>query len=259
MKRRTFLQASTTGAALAGSGALAKAAEGLTASAEYYEIRTYRLKSQNQQAFLSDYLRDAALPAWQRIGIGPVGVFTELGDAPGPSIHVLITYASPEQFASARLALENDGQYQTQGKKYLNAVAEDPAFVRIESSLMVAFAGMPKMKQPARKPRVLELRTYESYSEAKARRKIEMFNDGEIPIFASVGLEPVFFGETLIGPRVPNLKYMLETPDLKSSKASWEKFLIHQDWVRMRDLPKYADTVSKISTRYLAPTEYSQI
>ena len=259
MKRRSFLQASTVGAALASTSAIAKAAGGSASSAEYYEVRIYRLDSQDKQGLVSDYLSEAALPAWQRIGIGPVGVFTELGEAPDPSIHVLLTYSSIEQFAAARLDLESDTEYQAAGKDYLSVAAEDPAFVRIESSLMVAFAGFPKIDVPAQEPRVLELRTYESYSEAKARRKVEMFNDGEIPIFSGVGLQPVFFGETLIGPRVPNLKYMLLTPDLEANKAGWKKFLVDPAWEQMKAIPKYADTVSKVSNIYLSPTEYSQI
>ncbi len=259
MKRRSFLQTSTV--ALAGTGALAQAFGSSSESSvpEYYEMRTYRLKTKEKQPLVSEYLRDAAIPAWERMGISPVGVFTEIGDNPGPSIHVLLTYSSIEQFAGARLALENDGKYLSAGKAYLDVAADAPAFVRLESSLMVAFAGMPKLELPKRGPRVLELRTYESYSEAKARRKIEMFNDGEIPIFGNVGLSPVFFGETLIGPQVPNLKYMLVTSDLESNEAGWKKFLVNDDWVKMRDLPQYADTVSKISKIYLSPTEYSRI
>ncbi|MCA9229442.1 MAG: NIPSNAP family protein [Planctomycetales bacterium] len=259
MKRRTFLQASTAGAALAGTSAMATAAASVSTSPEYYEVRSYRLDSRGKQRLVSDYLRDAALPAWKRIGIGPVGVFTELGDEADPSIHVLLTYSTIEQFASARSDLENDSQYQTIGKDYLGAVVDDPAFVRLESSLMVAFAGFPKLELPGSEPRVLELRTYESYSEAKARRKVDMFNDGEIPIFGGVGLQPVFFGETLIGPRVPNLKYMLATSDLESNKAGWGKFVVDPAWERMKVMPKYADTVSKVSNIYLAPTDYSQV
>lgn len=259
MKRRSFLQAATAGAALAGTSTLAQAKEKQHDSPEYYEIRTYRLDSEEKQQIVSDYLRDAALPAWQRMGLGPVGVFTEIGKEPGPSVHVLLTYSSIEQFASARQTLEEDGQHQTAGKEYLSVVADDPTFARIESSLMVAFAGMPKMELPSKELGVLELRTYESYSEAKARRKVEMFNEGEIPIFSNVGLTPVFFGETLIGPRVPNLKYMLATPDLESNKAGWKKFIVNKDWVAMRDLPRYADTVSKASNLYLVRTDYSQV
>ena len=149
--------------------------------------------------------------------------------------------------------------YRLAAADYLAAAMQDPAFDRIESSLMVAFAGQPQLSVPQRKERVFELREYQSHSEAKARRKIEMFNNGEIPIFRSVGFETVFFGETLIGPRLPNLKYMLAAESLEADKANFDKFRVHPDWVAMKDLPEYAETVSGVVQTFLEPTAFSQI
>jgi NIPSNAP len=86
-----------------------------------------------------------------------------------------------------------------------------------------------------------------------------MFNDGEIGIFPKCGFENVFFGETLVGPAIPNLKYMLAAPDMPKNEAGWKTFMEHPDFVKMKNDPKYADTVSKITKLFLAPTDYSQI
>jgi hypothetical protein len=79
----------------------------------------------------------------------------------------------------------------------------------MESSLLRAFSGMPRIEVPPaagqRAPRIFELRTYESHSKKANRTKIEMFNRGEIGIFRRTGLRPVFFGETLVGAGQPNL------------------------------------------------------
>jgi len=48
--------------------------------------------------------------------------------------------------------------------------------------------------------RIFELRLYESHTEEHARRKVDMFNDGEIQLMKDVELGPVFFGETIVGP-----------------------------------------------------------
>ena len=49
-----------------------------------------------------------------------------------------------------------------------------------------------------------------SPSEKTGQKKIEMFNTGgELALFREVGMDPVFFGEALLGTRVPNLTYML--------------------------------------------------
>jgi len=257
MKRRTFLQATTAATALAGTNAIAAGAAESTA--DYYEIRTYHLDSQAKQQLVADYIKNAAFPAWKRLNIGPVGVFTEIGKDATPSVHLLLTYKSVEQFASARTDLEADAKYQAAAKEYHSVKVDDPTFTRIESSLLVAFDGMPKIEPETTNPRVLELRIYESYSEAKARRKVDMFNEGEIPIFGGVGLRPVFFGETLVGRNVPNLKYMLQTDSLEANQAGWKRFIVDPNWVKMRDIPKYADTVSKVTKIYLSPTEYSEI
>ena len=152
MKRRDFLQASAAAACLA-----VPAAQGAEAASkatpEYYEWRTYAVKDDGKQTAVLKYLEQAALPAWQRLGIGPVGVFTETGDKAGSSVHVLIVYKSIEEFAGARTALENDGEYSTAAAGYLAAAMQDPSFDRIESSLMVAFDGQPQLSVPPRKER----------------------------------------------------------------------------------------------------------
>ena len=97
------------------------------------------------------------------------------------------------------------------------------------------------------------------HSEAKAGRKIEMFNDGEIPIFREAGFETVFFGESLIGSGIPNLKYLLAAQDMEANRAGWKAFVGHPDWKAMKDLPKYADTVSHIDKQFLVPTSFSEV
>jgi hypothetical protein len=174
-------------------------------------------------------------------------------------VHVLLVYPAAETLAAARDSLEQDAQYRLAAAGYLAAKKEDPAYERIDSSLMLAFAGAPKITPPQKKPRVLELRTYENHGEDRARAKVEMFNDGEMQIFPKCGFENVFFGETLIGRDLPNLKYMLAAPSLEANAAGWKTFISHPDFIKMRDDPKYANTEPKITKLYLEPTPYSQV
>ena len=263
MQRRDFLQASittTTAAAATAAYGLAVAAPPSPAAArELYEWRTYRLSDASKQARLHDYLKCAALPAWQRMDLGPVGVFTEIGPDAGPSIHVLLVYPTPDSLASSREALEQDAEYKKAAAAHLAAKKDAPAFDRIESSLLLAFAAAPKITPPAKQPRVLEVRIYENHGEDRARAKVDMFNDGEINIFPKCGFENVFFGETLVGPNLPNLKYMLAAPDMAANEAGWKTFITHPDFVKMRDDPKYADTQPNIRKLFLEPTSYSQV
>ena len=258
MQRREFLQASAMATCLAGSTTWAASDSGDVAR-EYYEWRTYQLSNAEKQAGVKGYLEQAALPAWKRLGIGPVGVFTETGPNATPSVHVLLPYESIEVFASERRGLEQDTAYQQAAAKYLGASQQDPAFDRIESSLMVAFAGFPKLAVPKHNPRVFQLREYHSHSEDRARRKVEMFNNGEISIFPQIGFENVFYGETLIGSRLPNLKYMLCAESIEAHNANFKTFLEHPEWVAMKDRPEYAETVSKVIQTFLIPTSFSEI
>ncbi len=115
------------------------------------------------------------------------------------------------------------------------------------------------MEIPRTGERIFELRIYESHNELKARLKIEMFNQAELAIFEKVGLDHVFFGQTLVGANLPNLTYMLGYRDMAEHDQAWKAFLEHPDWLALKDQERYRDTVSKIVNRFLKPTDYSQI
>jgi hypothetical protein len=124
---------------------------------------------------------------------------------------------------------------------------------------------MPQLALPEfsaqKKPRLFELRTYESHSETAALKKIEMFNNGEIEIMRRVGLGPVFFGETLVGTRLPNLTYLLSAENMGAHRQHWGAFGGDAEWKRISAIPEYANSkiVSKITNQFLVPTPYSQI
>ncbi len=259
MQRRDFLTASAAcGLATAALPHTARA-QAAAADHHYIEWRTYRNAHADSQELVGSYLETAAVPAWQRMGLGPVGVFTETGEGAGAALHVLLVYPTLAAFGSAREKLEADPEYQKNAVDYLAVVKDDPAFERIDSSLLVCFAGMPHLRMPAKRGGLFELRTYYSHSEERARKKVDMFNSGEMPIFEKSGFENVFFGEGLIGNDLPYLKYMLAAPDMAANEAAWKKFVEHPDWVAMKDDAQYKDTVSNIAKLYLVPTAYSQI
>jgi len=263
MKRREFLKTSIAASTLAGLGTAGVLAQGGDLNREYYELRIYRLKSGAKTDVLDSYLESAAIPAWNRLGIKPVGAFTERESKEAPAVYVLIPYPSLTSFSEAVTKLMADPELQKNGAAYLQSPKDNPGFDRIESWLMLAFAGLPKLEQPAysrdRKSRMFELRTYESHSEVKALKKVEMFNSGEIDVMREVGLGPIFFGQALIGPNLPHLTYMLSAEDQDAHKKHWDAFGKHPVWNKLKNEPQYADTVSKITNHFLLPTPYSQV
>ena len=260
MKRREFLAASCLG----GLASLANTACGQgdpsPAGKEYYELRFYRVEAGPKQAALCDFLADAAIPALNRIGIEPVGVFLGLEENLG-GLYMLLPHPTLESVARANTRLLSDPEFLAAGAAFLDAPKPDPAYQRIESSLLLAFDHMPRLERPSDKPgRVFQLRRYESHSAKKAKKKIEMFNEGgEIALFRRTGLNPVFFGEALVGSRLPNLTYMLGFGDRPSLEKAWKTFLADPEWDRLKRDPQYKDTVSNITNILLKPAECSQI
>jgi hypothetical protein len=135
----------------------------------------------------------------------------------------------------------------------------------MDSSLLIAFAGHPKLTPPPSAAqhgkRVFQLRTYEGPSDADHVRKVEMFHHGEFEIFQKAGFDQVFYGDTLIGPRMPNLTYMLSFPELSDLTDKWKRFSSDPDWKKLSSDPRYAfeQIVSNISNLLLSPAPYSQI
>ncbi|KIO74534.1 NIPSNAP family containing protein [Pedobacter lusitanus] len=262
MKRRSFVKTSLITGAAAMAGPVAGNAMFTDTSAEFYELRTYTLKNSVQQGIVEDFYSKAAIPAYNRLKVQHVGVFTELKPAGQTRLFVLIAYHSLLHFNEVLTKLENDRVYQQKGEAYLHAPATEPAYERIESSIMKAFAHSPKMIAPDHKTRIFELRQYQSASEAAGKKKIEMFNDqGEIDIFKRLGFKPVFWGETVIGPLRPNLTYMLTFDDMAAKDAHWKSFVNDPEWKKISTVPGYADAllVSKITSTLLVPAAFSQI
>lgn len=264
MNRRNFV----TTAGMAGVApvlATASTSQAPSANAQYFELRhySYATRSSAHRQKVSDYLKDAAIPAWNRHGIEDVGVFSVVYGPNAPSLYVLLPHPNLDSVASLRARLAADEAFQKAGASFLDAELMNPAFVRVESSLMKAFEGMPRIAVPSgaatNEARIFELRIYESHSEPSAIRKVEMFNKGEIDIFHKTGLTPVFFGESIIGSLLPNLTYMLTFKDLNDRDESWGKFIQHPDWKKMSSDPYYADTVSNITSIILRPMPFSQI
>jgi hypothetical protein len=267
MKRRAFLQSSV---ALASTGAVvssltARAQETSANGRQYYELRLYHLRRGPQMDLFDSFCRGAGIPALNRAGIAQVGVFSVMVGPDSPTMYVLLPHPSLDSVTATWARLDADEEYRKAGAEFINAPPGNPAYVRIESSLMIAFESMPKLEVPSfpggGASRIFELRTYESHSRKAHLKKIEMFNRSEIPIFRRTGLPPVFFGQTLIGSRLPNLTYMPCWENAQAREKGWSAFGGDDEWKKLRTTPGYTDPeiVSDISNVLLRPAPYSQI
>ena len=126
------------------------------------------------------------------------------------------------------------------------------------AALAAAFTVPPAAAQD---PRVFELRTYESPTNQDHWRKIEQMSSGEADIFTKAGIPQVFYGDTLVGPRLPNITYMICFNSLAERDGKWDAFRSSAEWKALSGNPRYAfeDIVSNITNIMLAPTAYSQV
>ena len=233
---------------------------------QIYEWRQYSLRGGTQARRLADYLQNALIPALNRLGHTPVGVFEVTFGLPTPTVFVLTPFPSADALAAKESLLDKDEAFLRAAAVYTDAVATDPVYARQEVSVLSAFPQLPRVQVPpataTKGPRLFELRTYESHNERAHRAKVKMFAEmGEIEIFRRAGLAPVFFARTLAGPRMPNLIYMLVHENMAGREKSWGNFRDDPDWKKLSATPGFTDPeiVTNITTVFLRPASYSQI
>ena len=225
---------------------------------QVYELRTYELNLFKSADLLHDYLEGALIPALNRQGSRPVGVFEEHINTLPAKIYVMIPYASILDWQSARLKLDKDTQYQKDGASYLNAGVDELPFQTVETSLIQSTYGFPKLKKPGKDASLYELRIYTSHNEDALRRKVKMFDEYEFPIFDDAGLPMVFFGVNLAGGRMPCLTYLLASKSMEENAAGWSNFFQQPEWKRISVMEVFKGTVNDIIRVYLKPLDYSQ-
>ncbi len=259
MERREFVTSAIAmaGAALSGGEGRAMA----QSAQEFYQLRRYTLQTGPQLALTQNYFEHALIPALNRMTISPVGAFRLDIGPETPTYYLLIPATSVETLVTLERHLAQDSEFLKASTAFWAAPASAPAFARVETSLMSAFAGWPKLVAPKSEKRIFQLRTYESASDAAHIRKVQMFNEAEIGIFVRTGLIPVFFGDTLIGHRMPSLTYMLTFEDVADLNKKWAVFASDPAWKDLSHRPGNTDPeiVSNISNLYLSPLSCSQI
>jgi hypothetical protein len=237
-----------------------------TAAAEgnhFYELRTYQLRNDIQPARINEFFQHHFLPAMKKQGVGPVGCFNVISGQFTPSLIVVTDYKSLAEMQMTMDALRNDKDFAKAWQAF-EATNELP-YVRYESVVLKAFDSHLKTEVPPtdekRTARIFELRTYESRNAFSLRHKVDMFNQEEIKIFRDSGFAPVFFGEGVIGTRLPSLTYMVGFDNMAARDKAWGTFVASPDWARVKTKPGWTDAeaVSNIHASFLRPTSYSQI
>ena len=251
--------------AVAQSGSTSPKSDATKMPNQVFELRTYTLIDENAEQKLDSYLENALVPALERQGLGPIGVFDQASKPQDGTIEVMLLIPGPstEAVTSAAGKLTNDKEYQAAARDYMNTPANEPVVQRIRSELLLAFDCWPQVTVPSQKegnqPRLFELRTYESPTEQFGALKVEMFNAGEVPIFLDSKITPVFMGQALIGDMMPNLTYMTVFDNDQARQAGWDAFRSSPDWKVLSGIEKYKGTVNKIHKSDWVPKSFSRL
>jgi hypothetical protein len=258
MTRRNLI----AGGAVAATAASALAAQGTSGARHLLELQkiSFRNTPDNPRGRYLSFLESAYAPALKRAGVQAMGFFNNDIGPDKPHVLCLLSYASGDAMLQVQDRLAADKEY----TKTLNDIhGKGHVYERVESSLFRAFAQMPTVEIPkADGPQYFELRVYESDDPVSLRKKIGMFEEGgEIAIFRKYGLAPVFFGEALVGSRIPNLTYMVAFPNASARAEAWRKFATSPEWDKLKQTPGLSDgeIVSSISNATYTGLPFSPI
>jgi hypothetical protein len=263
MKRRDFFMAAGATAAFPAFG-FSKPDSNKEETGFYIEWIRYRLTVGAKKNSVRDFYKNAAIPALKKMGISPVGVFNVKFGPNDPTLHVFIPHKNIESFLNLPAMMLDNVDLMKAADEFLNSPMSDPSYVRMEKTLLKAFKNFPMINVPTammgNNSRIYELRTYESHNIKKAKKKVEMFNEGgEIDIFNKTGFTPVFYGETLAGTMMPCLTYMLAFNDMDERDKCWSAFGNSPDWKKLAAEDQYKDTVSNITDVFLSPDGCSEV
>ena len=280
MKRREFLTAGGAGLAALATTATASAqnrerlfarlrAATTRTQRQFIEVRQYTVANADKRAQLVALLDKALIPALNRQGLRPVGVFEPIvREVPvereaqfANNVFVVIPHRTPDTFVNATARLLADRTFMRDAAPIFETTSQDPVYTDCDTSFLLGFETAPAVEVPVTGPdRVFEWRIYRSFNIERNEAKIKMFDEGgELPLFREIGLDPVFFGDVIAGPRMPALMYIVGCPSEEARVESWRVFRDHPKWLAMRDLPEYADTATEIERIVLTPSPGSQI
>ena len=231
---------------------------------DFYQIKIYHLKNNDQVDQVDQYLKNVYLPALHRLGIKNIGVFKPIANDTSAVkfIYVLIPFNSAEAWMKLEEGLKKDAVFESSAKSFTEAPSDKSPYERMESILLEAFPGQGHLLLPATKnaERVFELRSYESPTENLSEKKMAMFNTGgEIDIFKRLGFNPVFYARVVSGSHMPNFMYMPVFDNVQQRDAQWKIFGNDPQWKEISAKPENENkvSVSHIDSILMHSTSYS--
>lgn len=215
-----------------------------------YLMQRYYLRAGSQMSRLNEYLEKTALPALSKVHSGPKIVLEGMIVPYTPELVLIFGFSSVEEFWRVRGRLNQDEQLEKAFEAWQGG--PEPPFERQENILLEAADYSPEITTadpPPKAGRIFELRVYHSPSYTQLQRLHERFAGPEIKIFHRVGIHPILYASTVIGPNMPNLTYLTPFDDLAAREKAWNAFGADPEWIKVRQ--QSIDTYGQVTKNNL--------
>jgi len=225
----------------------------------YYEFRFFKMV-QGDQGGRFDQWAAKAIPILQRLGCGPVGVFSVVIGPDAPTKVMLLHYDSLAAAEQLWLKAVADSDWKAAWAAWENG-PEQP-YVTLDSFLLKATPYSPPWKAASDgDPRYFELRRYHSPTRRQLAALHERFGGAEKKIFHRSGIVPILYGDTVVGVDMPSLTYLTPFKTLADREAAWAKFGADPEWrtVSADSIQRGGQIVRNIDFWILRSSGYSQI
>jgi hypothetical protein len=250
MNRRSFTQ--TVGGAAALSALAGAQTAAPSRKTKIYRLDYYYLRQGSQGARLNEFL-SSQMPLLTKSATA-VGVFTAVI---GPHVPATLALAG---FASVAEMEAVDDRMRTVLTKM--DLGSEALFESLERVLLRPTEFSPEIAVPAEKPkkaRIWELRVYHAPTERQLGFLHDRFAGPEIKIFHKCGIFPVMYADTVAGPDMPNMTYLMPFEDLAAREKAWDAFGADPDWLKAREqsIARGGQIVAQSTISLLKPAAFS--
>jgi len=228
MERRSFIQT------MAGASMLAQShAETPDAKTRLYRLDYFYYRQGDQANRLNQFF-SSQVPLFLK-HMRAFGVLTAVMAPHAQTMLILSGFASAQQELTAAKEIEADPGYQKAHAEFESG--PEPPFDSMQRVMLQATDFSPEIVMPAEKPktqRYFELRIYHSPTFRQLAMLHERFSGPEIRIFHRSGVHPILYGDTIMGPDMPNLTYMIPFASLADREKAWDAFGADPEWIKVR-------------------------
>jgi len=226
----------------------------------FYAVEQFKLRSGRQAPRLHEFFSQAMLPALNKIHSGPKIILNAEVAPHMPQATLIVGFSSLEEMENVRAKMYADDAV---NKKWTSLEGGLPIFDSLDSAVLQAADYSPEIAPSAADatPRVFEMRVYHAPTGRHLQGLHERFSGGEIGIFHRVGIHPVLYASTMIGPDQPNLVYLIPFTDLGAREKAWSAFAADSEWAKVRkeSNEKYGAIPDVIQMSLWRATAYSPV